>query len=30
MEIDEPKDWNVLDKNYVQNIIDDQLYLDVK
>ena len=30
MKIDEPRDWNILDQNYVQNIIQDQLYLDVK
>lgn len=29
MEIDEPRDWNILDKNYVDNLIEDQVYLDV-
>ena len=29
MEIDEPRDWNILDKNYVNKLVDDQIYLDV-
>ena len=30
MEIDEPSDWNVLDKNYVNELAEDRLYLNVK
>jgi len=30
MEIDEPRDWNILDKYYVQTLIDDQIQLNVK
>tara|TARA_Y100000389_G_scaffold191373_1_gene217465 strand:+ start:1565 stop:2449 length:885 start_codon:yes stop_codon:yes gene_type:complete len=30
MEIDEPRDWNILDQNYIQQLIEDRLYLDVK
>ena len=29
MEIDEPRDWNILDKNYVNQLIDDKIYLNV-
>ena len=30
MNIDEPRDWNILDRDYVDNLIDSQLLLDVK
>ena len=30
MEIDEPRDWNIIDQNYIQQLIEDRLYLDVK
>ena len=30
MEIDEPKDWNILDQNYVNELADDKIYLNVK
>ena len=30
MEIDEPKDWNILDQNYVNELAEDKIYLNVK
>ena len=30
MEIDEPRDWNIIDKYYIQTLVDDQLKLIVK
>tara|TARA_B110000444_G_C18727280_1_gene541527 strand:- start:162 stop:1046 length:885 start_codon:yes stop_codon:yes gene_type:complete len=30
MEIDEPRDWNILDQKYVEQLVEDRLYLDVK
>lgn len=30
MEIDEPRDWNILDQKYVNELIDDKIYLNVK
>tara|TARA_B100000902_G_scaffold399948_1_gene473899 strand:+ start:12296 stop:13180 length:885 start_codon:yes stop_codon:yes gene_type:complete len=30
MKIDEPKDWNILDQNYVNELAEDKIYLNVK
>ncbi len=30
MEIDEPRDWNILDKKYVNELVEDKILLDVK
>ena len=30
MEIDEPRDWNIVDKNYVNELAEDKIYLNVK
>lgn len=30
MEIDEPRDWNILDQNYVNELVEDKIYLNVK
>tara|TARA_B100001093_G_scaffold129420_1_gene122007 strand:- start:1510 stop:2394 length:885 start_codon:yes stop_codon:yes gene_type:complete len=30
MEIDEPRDWNILDQKYVNELVEDKIYLNVK
>ncbi len=30
MEIDDPKDWNIIDENYVNKLAEDKIYLNVK
>jgi len=30
MKIDEPRDWNILDQNYIQQLEEDKIYLNVK